>query len=125
MASEIGANLFDGRDSLMAEYLRLVREALPAAAKTAHPPWPIRLDHCFMRVVLDDVFGRPWRDVLDGRRPAYRQLSAEQLTRAVATARSMLDGGIARVVELNDASRSCRGHTPPTGVAAETAIDGG
>ena len=98
-------------DDLVAEYLRLVRQALPAAAG---PGWPIRLDHCFMRVVLDAVCGRPWRDVLRGRGPAYRQLSDEQLRRAIAIARSMLDGGADVVVRLNEASLRGRGKGPAT-----------
>ena len=37
-----------GRSELVAEYTRLTKKALPALAK-AHA-WPIRFDHCFMRV---------------------------------------------------------------------------
>ena len=96
---------------LRAEYLRLVKVDLPAAAARAGPAWPIRLDHCFMRVVLDAVFARRWTDLIDRRRgPAYRQLSADQLRRAIAVARSMLDDGSARVIELDDASLRARGH---------------
>ena len=94
-----------------AVYLRLMRVDLPAAARAAADagrPWPIRLDHCFMRVVLDDLFGRPWREALTGRGPAYRQLSAEQLRRAIATGESMIAGGANRVRTLNDASLNRR-----------------
>ena len=114
----------DDTAALRVEYLRLVRVALPAAAATADPPWPIRLDHCFMRVVLDALFGRPWRDVLDDRTPAYRQLSAAQLSAAIDLARSMLSdptGG--RVRALNDVS--LRGRTAVSGGAAGRPAAGG
>jgi hypothetical protein len=46
--------------------------------------WPIRLDHCFMRVCLDAAFGRPWHEAV--RRPAVRHMTAAELARAVAVA---------------------------------------
>ncbi len=110
------ATLFvDEVGPLRAEYLRLTREALPAAA--GGRAGPIQLDHCFMRVVLDNLFGRPWTDVLDRRRgPAYRQLDAGRLRRAIELARSMLDGGLPAVRSLNDASLRLRAadQPPPT-----------
>lgn len=64
-------------------------ERLPAAARS-HPEWPIRLDHCFGRVVLDAVCGRPWREALEP--PAWRSLSGETLRRAVTLAEAIADG---------------------------------
>ena len=64
-------------------------ERLPAAARS-HPEWPIRLDHCFGRVVLDAVYGRPWREVL--RPPAWRSMDAQALREAVALAERIADG---------------------------------
>lgn len=46
--------------------------------------WPIRLDHCFMRVCLDAAFGRPWHEAV--RRPAVRHMTDAELARAVAVA---------------------------------------
>lgn len=46
--------------------------------------WPIRLDHCFMRVCLDAAFGRPWHEAV--RRPAIRHMTEAELARAVAEA---------------------------------------
>lgn len=85
-------------------YLQLLKTDLPAAAKSSSEPWPIRLDHCFMRVVLDNLFGRCWYEALDRRKPAYVQLTSDQLGAAIALARSMLDGGPTRVRMLNDQS---------------------
>ncbi len=49
--------------------------------------WPIRLDHCFMRVCLDHAMGRRWDEVV--RRPAVRHLTDEQLASAVAAAEAI------------------------------------
>ena len=104
----------DGQAALLAEYRRLVRVELPAAAHAGK--WTLRLDHCFARVVLDGVFGACWYERLErGRgRSAESQLDARQLARAVALARGMLDGGDAEVRRLNDASLAWRGKGPPT-----------
>lgn len=64
-------------------------DRLPAAARS-HPEWPIRLDHCFGRAVLDAVYGRPWREVL--RSPAWRNMDRPALERAVALAERIADG---------------------------------
>ena len=64
-------------------------ERLPAAAR-AHPEWPIRLDHCFGRVVLDAVYGRPWREVL--RPPAWRNMDRAALEAALSLSRGIADG---------------------------------
>ncbi len=66
-------------------------ERLPAAAR-GHPEWPIPLDHCFGRVILDEVCGRPWREVLPS--PAWRHMDAAALRRAVALARDIADGRV-------------------------------
>ena len=46
--------------------------------------WPIRHDHCFMRVCLDHAVGRRWDEVIQ--RPAIRHLTDDQLARAVGIA---------------------------------------
>lgn len=50
--------------------------------------WPIRLDHCFMRVCLDHAMGRPWHEVIP--RPAIRHAALADLGRAVAIAESIV-----------------------------------
>ena len=64
-------------------------ERLPAAAR-ARPDWPIRLDHCFGRVILDEVYGRPWREVL--RPPAWRRMDLDALHRACTLASDIAEG---------------------------------
>ncbi len=71
------------RTALLDQWRELTRRTLPAMA-AAHG-WPIRLDHCFMRVCLDDALGVRWDTVV--RRPAVTHLTDAQLARAVATAR--------------------------------------
>lgn len=98
----MGQTTLGGRDlsELRARYRAVIDEELPAAAD---PGWPIRDDHCFARIVLDDLFGGVWYDHVDGR-PAYEQLSAAELTEAIATAERLLDEGRPAVVELNEQS---------------------
>ena len=51
--------------------------------------WPIRLDHCFMRVCLDAAIGQRWDEVVA--RPATRHLTAAQLGRAVRAAEAIVN----------------------------------
>ena len=77
-----------------------MRQELPAAAR-AEKGWPIRLDHCFMRVALDNFFGQCWYDVLDQRKGAVKSMSDAQLKGAVVVAEAMLKNGKSLVVEMN------------------------
>ena len=86
-----------------------MRHDLPAAA-AHHPEWPIRLDHCFARVILDAVCGAPWRQVVAA--PAWRHLSPAQLARAIDLADAVL-AGKADLERLNLASLDLRGKRPP------------
>jgi len=73
---------------------------------TAAHGWPIRLDHCFMRVCLDDAIGVRWDTVVQ--RPAVRRLTDAQLARAVATAERIV-ADPALLGPLNHASLRMRG----------------
>ncbi len=70
------------RAEAVARWLHLTRVVLPALA--APHRWPIRNDHCFMRVCLDLAIGAPWHEQV--RRPAIRHLDDAQLARAIALA---------------------------------------
>lgn len=72
-----GAN----RAALEKRWLELTRQALPALA--AERGWPVRADHCFQRILLDNAFGGVWYDFVAGR-PAYAHADAAALARAVA-----------------------------------------
>jgi hypothetical protein len=90
---------------LRREYRRLTEDVLPAEADGS---WPVHLDHCFQRIVLDAVFGDEWYDHVDGR-PARDHLTADQLREAIAVAESMRSDPD-RVRDLNDRSLRYRGH---------------
>ena len=97
----------ESRSALIDRWLALTRHTLPSMA--VEQRWPIRLDHCFMRVCLDDAIGVRWDTVV--RRPAVRHLTVAQLAHAVATAE--------RIVEypellcgLNRSSLKMRGKLP-------------
>lgn len=97
------------RTDLEAEWLNLTREALPAAAKARG--WPIRLDHCFMRVLLDHAYESPWMDHV-ARRPAYKHASDDALARAVEAGRAALSGE-ADLAAMNRQSLDWRGKRGP------------
>ena len=92
-------------EALRERWLHLTREALPARA-ASEPGWPVRFDHCFMRIGLDHAVGQRWTDVIAS--PAYKEASPAQLARAVAVAEAMLEGGPEAARPLNDASRRWR-----------------
>ena len=75
------------RAALVERWLLLTRRILPAMAEQER--WPIRFDHCFMRVCLDDAMGRPWTEVV--RRPAISTMSDAQLAAAVRTAETIVE----------------------------------
>ena len=99
------------RDELVAEYTRLAKDALPARAK--EEKWPIRFDHCFMRVMLDGAFGKCWYECLDRKRgSAISQISDADLAAAVAVGRRMEAEGRSAVDELDARSLRLRGKRP-------------
>ena len=90
--------------ALVDRWLGLTRTVLPGMA--AERRWPIRLDHCFMRVCLDAALGVRWDTVV--RRPAIRHLSDAQLRRAVAQAEAIVaEPGL--LLRLNADSLRLRG----------------
>ena len=74
------------RADLIQRWLALTRDVLPAMAEGHR--WPIRRDHCFMRVCLDAAVGQPWAQVVA--RPAIRNLSDDQLAAAVRPAEAIV-----------------------------------
>ncbi|MCW3797880.1 GCN5-related N-acetyltransferase [Sphingomonas sp. BN140010] len=93
------------RTELEGRWLRLVREELPTVASDRG--WPIRNDHCFARVLLDNACGGCWYDHVAGR-PAYRHASDELLGRALALGGQVLANHV-DLTELNRRSLAWRG----------------
>lgn len=91
------------REQLVAHWLDLTRTTLPGMA-AAHR-WPIRFDHCFMRVCLDNALGRPWHEAV--RRPAIRHLEPDQLRAAIRIAEGIA-ADPATLPALNAASLAWR-----------------
>lgn len=97
-------------EDLQQRYLQRLRTDLPAAARDGNArDWPIRLDHCFMRVILDQLFGGCWYDHLSKNKPAYKQLSEEQLQKTIIMADQVLEGDTAALRQWNEDSLRWRG----------------
>lgn len=68
--------------------------------------WPVHLDHCFQRIVLDHVCGGRWYDHV--KRPAYKHMSDAQARDAAALCDRIL-AGEADLQALNAQSLVWRG----------------
>ncbi|OAV45597.1 hypothetical protein [Lewinella sp. 4G2] len=84
----------------------LANEEFPAAARAGK--YPIRFNHCFLRVVYDNVFQDKWQHQLAKGKPAIHQLSAAQLDEAIVTGEAMVDDR-ELTVKLNEQSLRYRG----------------
>lgn len=95
------------RDDLLRTYFQFTRHRLPERAKRGG--WVVSADHCFQRIILDNVLGDAWRNQLTARAPAYRQLTDGQLDQAVELARQIDQEGDALLRRLNQNSLCWRG----------------
>lgn len=86
-----------------AQWRDLVGRRLPQAAR---PDWPVRLDHCFARILLDNTCGGPWREQV--RPPAHANLPPDLLETAIALGEAVL-AGHADLALLNRRSLAWRG----------------
>ena len=96
---------------LRARWKHLYATHLPALALArdpVQPRWPIHLDHCFARIILDNAIGldRPWNQVIKS--PAVRNMTAEQLRCALELGERVA-GGEVDLVELDGRSLELRG----------------
>lgn len=107
----MGQETLGGADisELRAAYDRKIHEQLPERAQNGDA-WPITEDHCFGRVVLDNLFEDEWYSYVEGR-PAYEHLSPAELQQAIDIADRMLDGGRPVVAALNERSLRWRDDT--------------
>jgi hypothetical protein len=90
---------------LRARWRDLVERVLPEAART-RPDWPVRLDHCFARILLDNALGQPWRTLVAP--PAWRATPAPALAEAIRLGEAVLSGE-RDLHALNDRSLELRG----------------
>lgn len=99
-----GSGTAVGRPALEARWLHLIRDTLPSLAPARR--WPVRHDHCFARILLDQVCGGRWYDHVPAH-PAYRHLAEDKLRAAVALAEAVASGA-ADLDALNCASLAWR-----------------
>ena len=93
------------RPALEAAWLALTRRTLPALA--AARGWPVRADHCFQRILLDNAVEGRWYDHIAAR-PAYAHAPDATLARAVALGEAVVAGEV-DLRDLNRRSLTWRG----------------
>ncbi|KAL8737803.1 MAG: hypothetical protein Q9181_001337 [Wetmoreana brouardii] len=101
-------------DSLQAEWRKLYGETLPSLAlskSSAQRTWPVHLDHCFARIILDNAVGNgePWTSKLKS--PAFKNMTAMQLQKCIALGKAIRDGK-EDLVKLDAKSLEARGKKP-------------
>jgi O-6-methylguanine DNA methyltransferase len=101
----------DDIEALRARWTHLYASHLPALAKArdpAQPHWPVHLDHCFARIILDNAVGvdKPWTQAIKS--PAVRNMTVAQLHDALALGEKVANGD-ADLVELDHVSLRLRG----------------
>ena len=99
-------------DSLREEWKILYSKTLPQLAKQRDPAqskWPVTLDHCFARIILDNTVGRgsqQWDQVIS--KPAVKKMDAAQLEDAIELGKKIQNGEM-DLQELDQISLMCRG----------------
>ncbi|KAM3079591.1 hypothetical protein ACMFMG_006006 [Clarireedia jacksonii] len=97
--------------TLQNSWKEMYQTLLPTAARSknpAQPKWPIHNDHCFARIVLDNVVGKdtPWTQKIKS--PAYLNMNQEQLEQSIALGWKILDG-VVDLARLDESSLEVRG----------------
>ena len=87
-------------------YIELTKEVIPKMAKEKVFQWPVQNDHCFQRIVLDNICNGSWYEHLE--RPAYKHLSRDQSLKAVKLCEEIISGN-ADLHALNRQSLIWRG----------------
>ncbi|WP_371193456.1 hypothetical protein [Glaciecola sp. SC05] len=98
---------------LIQEYLTLTRDVMPSMAKQKQVEqgkentiaWPVIHDHCFQRIVLDNICEDAWYEYIKS--PAYKHLNANQAKAAVLLCRQIIDGQV-DLTQLNEYSLKWR-----------------
>lgn len=98
-------------NDLRASWTTLYKHTLPTLAISKSPVqkrWPVHIDHCFARIILDSVIGvdAPWTAKL--RAPAWKNMSVEQLKDAIDVGQQIALGAL-DLAELDDKSLALRG----------------
>jgi methylated-DNA-[protein]-cysteine S-methyltransferase len=101
----------DDINSLRDRWTHLYASHLPALAQARDPAqklWPVHLDHCFARIILDNAVGvdRPWTQAVKS--PAVRNMTVRQLRDALKLGERVASGE-ADLGELDRVSLRLRG----------------
>lgn len=104
-------------EQLQASWKEMYQQTLPVAAKSkspSQPKWPVQLDHCFARIILDHTVGvdTPWTEKIKS--PAYKNMSRSQLEESIELGRWILEGSV-ELVELDEESLAVRGKSKKAG----------
>jgi len=97
----------DKRRALEEAWLHLTRYELPELARCNKTDWPIHLDHCFQRVLLDNACGGIWYDYIS-KRPAYAHAPNHILEAAIRLGEAVTSGR-ADLSAMNQRSLAWRG----------------
>lgn len=108
-------------EDLQSRWNDLYKSHLPSLAKAkdaVQPKWPVQLDHCFARIVLDNAVGidKPWNQVVKS--PAYKNMLRDQLMDAIDLGEKVATGQV-DLVELDERSLGFRGKRSKVGIKAE------
>jgi len=106
-------NLSRSRAELEMDYKELFNVTLPNIAK--YENWPIRLNHCFMRVALDTYWQCCWYDKLDQKKGALKSMTVPQIENVIVVGQKMTTKGKSYVIDLNRQSLFYRGKQGPGG----------
>lgn len=85
-------------EDLRRQWTKLYAQTLPHMAKNrdpSQPKWPVTLDHCFARIILDNSVGKgeqQWDEMI--KKPAVRNMNEEQLQQAISLGEKVRTGGI-------------------------------
>lgn len=94
-------------EQLCSRYLELTNRTLPQSARQRS--FPVTENHCFQRIILDNLLGQCWYDVLDrGKTPAYKQLTEDQLQQAIDLAEAIISSPGNYLEQLNQNSLNWR-----------------
>ena len=94
-------------EALIEEWFALTREQMPSAAP--HRNWPVRFDHCFQRILLDNAVGGKWTESIAA--PAYRHAGDAVMSAALDLGRRVMAGEL-DLGDLNRNSLAWRGKRP-------------
>lgn len=99
------------RSELEVKYKTMFNISLPKIAR--EEKWPIRLNHCLMRVALDAYWQCCWYEKLDQKKGALKSMTIPQIENVIVIGLRMIDEGKSYVARLNKESLAYRGKHGP------------